>query len=106
MLKSRFVPGGVYDEIYLGLDSCGQEAARQLFLRLVTLGEGAEDTRRRVSRSELLALSDMVDGQQARIDSALSHSHSLTLTLLSLFLSLSSGRWCSRKATRPSTEEH
>ena len=27
-----------------------QEAARQLFLRLVTLGEGVEDTRRRVRR--------------------------------------------------------
>jgi len=45
------------EEIYQNLDDVGQEAARQMFLRLVTLGEGAEDTRRRVARSELLAIS-------------------------------------------------
>jgi hypothetical protein len=44
---------GRADEIYAGLSEPAQEAARQLFLRLVTLGEGAEDTRRRVDRSEL-----------------------------------------------------
>jgi hypothetical protein len=44
------------DELYNGLDSAGQEAARQLFLRLVTLGEGTEDTRRRVLRAEIEAL--------------------------------------------------
>ena len=33
-----------------------QAALRQLFLRLVTLGEGIEDTRRRTGRSELAAL--------------------------------------------------
>jgi WD40 repeat protein/serine/threonine protein kinase len=44
------------DEIYLDLDDAGKEAARQMFLRLVTLGEGTEDTRRRVARSELLAI--------------------------------------------------
>ena len=41
------------EEIYTGLDEGGQSAARQLFLRLVTLGEGVEDTRRRVLRSEV-----------------------------------------------------
>jgi WD40 repeat protein len=41
------------DELFEQLDVAGQEAARQLFLRLVTLGEGTEDTRRRVLRSEL-----------------------------------------------------
>ncbi len=41
------------DELYHGADSAGQEAIRQLFLRLVTLGEGTEDTRRRVRRSEI-----------------------------------------------------
>jgi serine/threonine protein kinase/WD40 repeat protein len=46
------------DEIYLELDEKGQEFTRQLFLRLVTLGEGAEDTRRRTYRSEILSLSD------------------------------------------------
>ncbi len=44
------------EEIYEGLSDVGQEAARQMFLRLVTLGEGAEDTRRRVPRSELLGM--------------------------------------------------
>jgi WD40 repeat protein/serine/threonine protein kinase/DNA-binding XRE family transcriptional regulator len=44
------------DELYNGLDVAGQEAARQLFLRLVTLGEGTEDTRRRVLRAEIEAL--------------------------------------------------
>ncbi len=42
------------EEIYTGLTEEEQGVARQLFLRLVTLGEGVEDTRRRVRRSELL----------------------------------------------------
>ena len=44
------------DEIYCDLDPCEQDATRQMFLRLVTLGEGTEDTRRRVLESEVLAL--------------------------------------------------
>ena len=44
------------DEIYLEGNDEGQELVRQLFLRLVTLGEGAEDTRRRVERAELLEI--------------------------------------------------
>jgi WD40 repeat protein/serine/threonine protein kinase len=44
------------EEVYSGLDKAGKDAARQLFLRLVTLGEGVEDTRRRVLRSEVEAL--------------------------------------------------
>ena len=44
------------DEVYADLDQGGKTAARQIFLRLVTLGEGAEDTRRRVLRSELESL--------------------------------------------------
>ncbi len=35
-----------------------RDACRQLFLRLVTLGEGTEDTRRRVRRSELATLAE------------------------------------------------
>ena len=35
------------ERIYAGLDTDGQEAARQVFLRLVELGEGRPDTRRR-----------------------------------------------------------
>lgn len=41
------------DELYDDLEPDGQAAARQLFLRLVTLGEGTEDTRRRVLQTEL-----------------------------------------------------
>ncbi len=44
------------EAIFGELSIAGQSAARQLFLRLVTLGEGVEDTRRRVLRSEILSL--------------------------------------------------
>jgi WD40 repeat protein/DNA-binding SARP family transcriptional activator len=44
------------EEIYQSLDRAEQDMTRQLFLRLVTLGEGVEDTRRRALRSELEAL--------------------------------------------------
>ena len=44
------------EDLYAELDAAGQEAARQLSMRLVTLGEGTEDTRRRVLRSELTGL--------------------------------------------------
>jgi WD40 repeat protein/serine/threonine protein kinase len=45
------------ERLYAELNEHEQEAARQLFLRLVTLGEGTEDTRRRVPRSELTSIS-------------------------------------------------
>jgi WD40 repeat protein/transcriptional regulator with XRE-family HTH domain len=44
------------EEVFTRLEKASQNIARQLFLRLVTLGEGAEDTRRRVLRSELDSL--------------------------------------------------
>jgi WD40 repeat protein/DNA-binding SARP family transcriptional activator/tRNA A-37 threonylcarbamoyl transferase component Bud32 len=45
------------EALHEGLDPAGRAAARQLFLRLLTVGEeGAEDTRRRVLRAELTAL--------------------------------------------------
>jgi WD40 repeat protein len=44
------------NEIYAGLNDPEREALRQLFLRLVTLGEGTEDLRRRVLVSELTAM--------------------------------------------------
>ena len=47
---------GRAEEIYAFLGDRAQEASRQLFLRLVTLGEGTEDTRRRVDRAELEAV--------------------------------------------------
>jgi hypothetical protein len=55
--------GGVFgalarraQDVFQELDSGRQAIARQMFLRLVTLGEGARDTRRRVRQSELLTL--------------------------------------------------
>jgi WD40 repeat protein/DNA-binding SARP family transcriptional activator len=44
------------EAVYQGMHENQQMAARQVFLRLVTLGEGVEDTRRRVLRAELEAL--------------------------------------------------
>lgn len=44
------------ERIHASLGPQGQRAARQVFLRLVALGEGRQDTRRRVHRSELDAL--------------------------------------------------
>ena len=46
------------EEVFLRFDEEGQTMARQMFLRLVTLGEGQEDTRRRILQSELLTLGD------------------------------------------------
>jgi WD40 repeat protein/serine/threonine protein kinase/energy-coupling factor transporter ATP-binding protein EcfA2 len=57
------------DELYHELGSEGRDLARQVFLRLVTLGEGTEDTRRRVRRSELLELADDEDLIEDIIDS-------------------------------------
>ena len=41
------------EEVFTGASPDDQELIRQIFLRLVTLGEGIEDTRRRVIQSEL-----------------------------------------------------
>ena len=46
------------EETYKEFDEAGQEVIHQIFLRLVTLGEGVEDTRRRVDRHELIAITD------------------------------------------------
>ncbi|HJS26274.1 MAG TPA: BTAD domain-containing putative transcriptional regulator, partial [Actinomycetota bacterium] len=43
------------EQLFDGLDDDGRVACRELFLRLMTLGEGTEDTRRRTRRSELEA---------------------------------------------------
>jgi WD40 repeat protein len=44
------------DDVYEGFDEATQAEARQMFMRLVTLGDGTEDTRRRVLQSELLSI--------------------------------------------------
>ncbi len=46
------------EEVYQRFKDAGQNMARQMFLRLVTLGEGQEDTRRRILQTELLTLGD------------------------------------------------
>ena len=52
------------EEVYLGFGNAAREAARQMFLRTVNLGSGlrdgkhAPDTRRRITRAELLVLVD------------------------------------------------
>ena len=56
------------DEIYQEQDDTGREHIRQLFLRLVMLGEGAEDTRRRVTRAELLAITPEPERMNELID--------------------------------------
>jgi DNA-binding SARP family transcriptional activator/tRNA A-37 threonylcarbamoyl transferase component Bud32 len=48
--------GSRAEEIFGSLSEAGKDAARQLFLRMVTLGEGVEDTRRRVLKTELEGL--------------------------------------------------
>ncbi|MBF8190207.1 hypothetical protein ITP53_31675 [Nonomuraea sp. K274] len=40
------------EEVYSSLDAAGQAVARLLFLRLVKIGDGTEDTRRRLLRTE------------------------------------------------------
>lgn len=46
------------EDLYIQLGSDEQELVRQIFLRLVTLGEGTEDTRRRVLQANLLSIGD------------------------------------------------
>lgn len=46
------------DELFIQQDENGKRAIRQLFLRLVAIGEGADDARRRIPQSELWTLGD------------------------------------------------
>ncbi|MGE5072878.1 MAG: protein kinase domain-containing protein, partial [Anaerolineae bacterium] len=68
-LKAYRLVGGVNgalarraEEVYSGLNRVQQSATRQLFLRLVTLGEGMKDTRRRISQSELTSIAFRAPG--------------------------------------------
>lgn len=56
------------DEIYLEGTDESQELVRQMFLHLVTLGEGAEDTRRRTRFTDLLSLTEKPDVMEEIID--------------------------------------
>ena len=57
------------DHLYATRRPAGRNAVRQLFLRLVTLGEGVADTRRRVTRSELSAIEVDASALDAALDS-------------------------------------
>jgi len=57
------------EEVFAELTSPAQAFVQQMFLRLVTLGEGKQDTRRRTHRSELLAIGDDRDLADEVIDS-------------------------------------
>jgi WD40 repeat protein/serine/threonine protein kinase len=54
------------EELHSTMDEASQKIIRQLFLRLVTLGEGTEDTRRRVAWSELMSFTGKDDTTQMR----------------------------------------
>jgi WD40 repeat protein/DNA-binding SARP family transcriptional activator/type II secretory pathway predicted ATPase ExeA len=54
--------------LYQGSGSEGKRATKQLFLRLVTLGEGRQDTRRLVTREELGALDIDQDDMEHVLD--------------------------------------
>jgi WD40 repeat protein/DNA-binding SARP family transcriptional activator len=56
------------EHLYASRPAPSREAVRQLFLRLVTLGEGAADTRRRVRLSELSALEVDTDAIESALD--------------------------------------
>jgi WD40 repeat protein len=57
------------DEVFRDLTPTHQELARQMFLRMVALGEGGmEDTRRRVPQSELMSISGDNAAMNAVID--------------------------------------
>ncbi|MFW2340418.1 MAG: BTAD domain-containing putative transcriptional regulator, partial [Acidimicrobiia bacterium] len=56
------------EDLFQQLDPADQEVAKQLFLRLVTIAEHDEWSRRRVSASELIALDTDVVGMQRVIE--------------------------------------
>ena len=56
------------DQLYIKMTAEERQATRELFLRLVTLGEGTEDTRRRTLRSELNVSTIEKDTMQAVLD--------------------------------------
>ena len=66
------------EEIFGGFSAENQALTRQLFLRLVTLGEGVEDTRRRVLVSELEMLG--LDGNPLSVLSDLTTAYGLPIT--------------------------
>jgi len=56
------------EHLYASRQPAGRNAVRQLFLRLVTLGDGVADTRRRVSLSELSAIEVDASAMESALD--------------------------------------
>ncbi|MGH8906520.1 MAG: cytochrome D1 domain-containing protein [Egibacteraceae bacterium] len=65
------------EAVYSALDPASQAIVKEVFLRLIALGEGTADTRRRVRRSELLADRD-AEGVDRLVD-RLAEARLLTL---------------------------
>ncbi len=61
------------EEVYLGFETKTQEMIHQIFLRLVTIDENKEPTRRRTTRLELQALTTDIDTQDEIIDTFASY---------------------------------
>jgi WD40 repeat protein/serine/threonine protein kinase/two-component SAPR family response regulator len=70
------------EDLFARLDVDDQDTARQVFLRLVSLGEGGVDTRRRVPRSELVQVAPPETGSKT---SNTAPNHSKIEHLLDLF---------------------
>ncbi|MEV6483020.1 helix-turn-helix domain-containing protein [Streptomyces sp. NPDC051576] len=67
--------GGIRDAVantaetaYAGLPPAQQELARRVFMRLVHVGDGSVDTRRRIARGELLLAEDEPDAVREVLD--------------------------------------
>jgi WD40 repeat protein/DNA-binding CsgD family transcriptional regulator len=56
------------EDIFTEQDAAGRDAVRQMFLRLVTFDEAAEESKRRVPRSELLSVATDADIMDDVID--------------------------------------
>ncbi len=56
------------EDLYVGCDDAGREAIEQVFLRLVTVEEGVEDTRRRIMLAELHEIGIEPDTLQRVLD--------------------------------------
>ncbi|PPK71070.1 hypothetical protein V5P93_002929 [Actinokineospora auranticolor] len=65
------------ERVYSGLDPAGRNAAAWLFPRLVRVGDGTEDIRRRLSRDELLSMS-MDPARVAAVADAFTQARLLT----------------------------
>ena len=56
------------DELFESLSASDQKLTQQIFLRLVTLGDGVEHTRRRTNLAELLSIEEADEAIQNILD--------------------------------------